>query len=216
VTALTASSTASSLAPARAFAGGQRLCESPLIHVLDALLAPEDCAHIIAAARPQMRRSQVSGAGGGKLSEGRTSARAWLKHDLDPIVQTVASRIAGCVGLPLAHAESLQVIHYEPGQEYRPHYDAYDLETEKGRRYCERGGQRLVTALAYLGEVEAGGATGFPRLGLDIQPRTGRVVVFHNCHPGTTRCDPRTYHQGKPPLRGEKWAFNLWFHERAY
>jgi len=205
-----------STTPARSFAGGQRLCDSPLVHVLDAVVAAEECAHIIAAARPMMRRSQVSGASGGKHSPGRTSERAWLKHGLDPTVHAVATRIAALVGLPLAHAESLQVIHYEPGQEYRTHFDAYDLSTEKGQRYCERGGQRLVTALAYLGEVEAGGATAFPRLGLEVQPQTGRVLIFHNCPPGSTRCDPRTEHQGKPPLRGEKWAFNLWFHERPY
>lgn len=203
-------------APTTEFADGQRLCASPLVHLLDGLLAADECAHIIAAARPQLRRSQVSGGDGGKHSAGRTSARAWLRHDLDPTVHAVAARIAARVGLPLAHAESLQVIHYEAGQEYRPHYDAYDLDTDKGRRYCERGGQRLVTALAYLGEVEAGGATSFPRLALDVQPRTGRVLIFHNCHPGTTRRDPRTYHQGQPPLRGDKWAFNLWFHERPY
>lgn len=195
---------------------GRRLCNSPIIEVFDDLLAPGECAHIVALARPFMRRSQVSGESGGKLSPGRTSARAWLKHGLDPTVHAVASRIAAQVGLPLVHAESLQVIHYEPGQEYRPHYDAYDLATEKGQRYCERGGQRLITALAYLGDVEAGGETAFPRLDLEVQPRTGRVLVFHNCHPGTTRCDPRTYHHGTPPRRGEKWAFNLWFHERPY
>ena len=203
-------------APALVFAAGQRLCDSPLIHVIDGVVAAAECLHIIAAAAPQMRRSQVSGPGGGKLSPGRTSERAWLKHALDPTVHAVATRIAAQVGLPLAHAESLQVIHYEPGQEYRTHFDAYDLATEKGQRYCERGGQRLVTALAYLNDVEAGGATAFPRLGLELRPQTGRVLIFHNCHPGTTRCDPRTEHQGKPPLRGEKWAFNLWFHERPY
>jgi prolyl 4-hydroxylase len=203
-------------APATLFAGGQRLCDSPLIHVFDAVVAADECAHIIAAARPQMRRSQVSGAGGGKHSPGRTSERAWLKHAHDPTVHAVADRVAALVGLPLAFAESLQVIHYEPGQEYRTHFDAYDLATEKGQRYCERGGQRLVTALVYLGEVESGGTTAFPRLGLEVRPQTGRVLIFHNCHPGTTRCDPRTEHQGKPPLRGEKWAFNLWFHERPY
>lgn len=200
----------------RDFDSGERLCDDPLIHQIDDLLRADECAHIIALARPQLKRSQVSGAAGGKFSEGRTSARAWLKHAVDPIVAAAATRVAAAVGLPLAHAESLQVIHYQPGQEYRPHFDAYDLSTEKGRRYCERGGQRIVTALAYLSEVEAGGATGFPRLGLEVVPRTGRVLVFHNCRPGTDLCDPRTYHQGKPPQRGDKWAFNLWFHEQPY
>ncbi|HEY0134771.1 MAG TPA: 2OG-Fe(II) oxygenase [Nannocystis sp.] len=199
----------------RDFPGGRRLCDEPLIHVLDDLLTPAECAHIVEVAEPKMRRSQVSGATGGKISQGRTNALTWVRHDTDAIVLAAATRIAAAVGLPLSHAESLQVIHYEPGQEYRTHFDAYDLSTEKGQRYTERGGQRLVTALAYLGAVE-GGTTDFPRLGISIAPRPGSVLVFHNCHPGTNVCDRRTEHQGRPPLRGDKWAFNLWFHERPY
>lgn len=197
------------------FTTGRRLCDEPLVHLYDELLTPVECAHIIELARPKMRRSQVSGPTGGQLSQGRTNALTWVRHDTDEVVLATATRIAARVGLPLAHAESLQVIHYEAGQEYRPHFDAYDMSTEKGQRYTQRGGQRLVTALAYLGAVE-GGTTSFPRLGLDIVPATGRVLVWHNCHPGTTVCDPHTYHHGKPPLRGDKWAFNLWFHERPY
>jgi prolyl 4-hydroxylase len=199
----------------REFDGGRRLCDEPLVHVFDDLVTADESAAIVALARPAMRRSQVSGADGGRYSDGRTSERAWVKHDAAPEVAAAVARIAAQVGLPAGHAEPLQVIHYEVGQEYRPHFDAYDLDTDKGRRYSARGGQRLVTALAYLGDVD-GGATGFPRLGLDVEPRRGRVLVFHNCRPGTVVRDPRAYHQGKPPRAGDKWAFNLWFHERVY
>jgi prolyl 4-hydroxylase len=207
---------AASGVPRREFDGGTRVCDDPLIHTFDGLLSPAECRHIVELARPRMRRSQVSGALGGRYSDGRTNALTWVEHESDAVVLAVVTRIAGCVGLPLDHAESLQVIHYERGQEYRPHFDAYDLTTEKGQRYCARGGQRLVTTLAYLSDVPAGGETGFPRLALDVQPRLGKVLLFHNCHPGTTTRDPRSYHHGKPPLRGDKWAFNLWFHERPY
>jgi prolyl 4-hydroxylase len=202
--------------PPRDLPGAQRLCEDPLIVTIDDVLTRDECEHIIDLARPRLRRSQVSGVTGGNVSQGRTNALTWVRHDVDTTVQAVAERVAGCVGIPLQHAESLQVVHYEQGQEYRPHFDAYDLSTEKGRRYCERGGQRLVTVLAYLSDVKDGGATGFPQLGLDIRPRLGRLLIWHNCHRGTTTRDPRSYHQGKPPLRGDKWAFNLWFHERPY
>ena len=39
------------------------------------------------------------------------------------------------------------MIHYEPGQEYKAHFDAYDPTTERGRRVLTRGGQRKATAL---------------------------------------------------------------------
>jgi prolyl 4-hydroxylase len=205
-----------SAVPRREFDGGERLCDEPLIHAFDGLLTAKECTHLVELAKPKMRRSQVSGVTGGRYSDGRTNALTWLEHDTDAVVQAVVERIAAQVGLPRTHAESVQVIHYDRGQEYRPHFDAYDLTTEKGQRYCARGGQRMVTALAYLSNVPAGGETGFPRLNLDVQPKLGKVLVFHNCHPGTTTRDPRSYHHGKPPLRGSKWAFNLWFHEDVY
>jgi len=200
----------------RDFGGGQRLCDTPLVHTIDGVLSPEACAHIIKVAEPKMSRARVSGASGLRVSDGRSNSRTWVGHDSDEKVHAAASRIADVVGLSLVYAESLQVIHYGQGQEYRPHFDAYDLATEKGQRYCQRAGQRLVTALVYLTDVTAGGATGFPTLDMEVKPRCGKLLIFHNCFPGTTTRDPRTYHQGKAPRRGEKWAFNLWFHERPY
>jgi hypothetical protein len=145
--------TTTSPTPPALATGGRRLCESPLIHVFDDILTAEECAHIVETARPRMRRSQVSGEAGGKLSPGRTSERAWLKHAEDLSVLAVADRVAALRRPPAAHAESLQVVHYDTGEEYRPHFDAYDISTEKGQRYTARGGQRLVTALTYLSNV---------------------------------------------------------------
>ena len=38
------------------------------------------------------------------------------------------------------------------------------------------GGQRMVTALAYLNDVEDGGATDFPDIGVSVKPNKGDVV----------------------------------------
>ncbi|MEZ4384899.1 MAG: 2OG-Fe(II) oxygenase [Nannocystaceae bacterium] len=198
------------------FEGGERLCDAPLVHTFRGLLSAEECAHVVAVALPKMRGARVSGAEGVRRSQGRSNDLTWVRHDTDPVIAAIAGRVAALVGLPLAHAESLQVIRYGVGQEYRPHYDAYDLSTPKGQRYTARGGQRLVTTLTYLSEVAAGGETGFPNLAVDVAPERGKMLLFHNCHPGTNVRDPRAYHQGKAVLAGEKWAFNLWFHERSY
>ncbi len=56
----------------------------------------------------------------------------------------------------------------------------------------------------YLNDVPAGGATGFPELGLSIQPRRGDAVVFYNCKPNGEP-DPMTLHKGDVVEKGEKW-----------
>jgi prolyl 4-hydroxylase len=116
----------------------------------------------------------------------------------------------------LVNAESYQVVHYGPGQEYRAHFDGWDAGTDRGKRCMERGGQRLVTTLLYLNHVEAGGATGFPKLELNVNPLPGSLLLFHNCHPGTNLRHELSLHGGLPVNAGEKWAANLWFRERRY
>ena len=73
----------------------------------------------------------------------------------------------------------------------------------------------MVTALAYLNDVEEGGATDFPDIGVSVQPNKGDVVVFHNCIEGTSDINPKSLHGGSPVISGEKWAVNLWFRQEA-
>ena len=66
-------------------------------------------------------------------------------------------------------------------QEYRPHYDAYDTTSDHGAQNTVRGGNRMITILIYLSDVESGGGTSFPNLSKVVLPKPGRVLVFHNC-----------------------------------
>ena len=81
------------------------------------------------------------------------------------------------------------MIHYVRGQEYKPHCDAYDSSSDHGKANCRRGGNRLVTVLLYLSDVEQGGSTSFTHLGLACPAKKGRVLVFYNMESG--KVDPR-------------------------
>ena len=192
------------------------LHDEPLVFTLDGVIDAEICQHLIELASPKRKRAEVSGTEKGRHSKGRTNDVVWVSHDATATTQKLADRLADLVGLPLVHSESFQVIAYEPEQEYRAHFDAYDLRTARGQRCCARGGQRLVTLLAYLSDVEAGGSTSFPRLDLQVEAKRGRVLVFHNCYEGTDTRHPHSLHAGDPVERGTKWACNLWFHVRPF
>jgi prolyl 4-hydroxylase len=198
------------------YKGGERLHTGPDVHVISDVIGREEALHFMRIAGPMMGASRVSGDKVGYKSDGRTNSLAWIKHDHDPVTMRLAERVAAIVGLPLENAESFQVIRYDAGQEYRAHFDAYDLDTERGQRCCARGGQRLVTVLGYLTPVEEGGCTRFPKLDIDVMPAAGRLLIFHNCYDGTNQRHPHSLHQGSPVGKGRKWAFNLWFHERAF
>ena len=62
------------------------------------------------------------------------------------------------------------MIRYDVSQQYRPHVDGYDTRTVHGQNNCRRGGNRLITTLLYLSDVEGGGCTAFAALGVEVAP----------------------------------------------
>jgi prolyl 4-hydroxylase len=72
----------------------------------------------------------------------------------------------------------LQVIHYSDGEEYSSHFDAWDPATERGIRCMSKGGQRMVTCLLYLNDVEKGGGTSFPRLDMEVRAKKGQEAAI--------------------------------------
>ena len=195
---------------------GEQLHDDPVVWVMDDFVTPEECAHILELAEGRIQRAKVSRLGENAISERRTGSVCWVKHDETPIVTEMVRRVSELVGIPVNHAESLQVIHYGPTQEYQAHYDAWDIMTEKGQEKTRLGGNRAVTALIYLNEVEAGGGTGFPKLELEVDPQPGRMCIFHDLIPGRSNRHRNSLHGGLPVVAGEKWACNLWFRERPY
>ncbi|MBY8965626.1 2OG-Fe(II) oxygenase [Algiphilus sp.] len=193
-----------------------QLCGEPRVEIARQVLSVAEAAHLIALARDDLREAGVSLDSGIGKSSGRTAWNAWIEHDHDAVVQGLCQRLAALAGHPLDHAESLQVVYYAPGGEYRAHYDAYDVATERGQRYTARGGQRLCTAILYLNDVDAGGRTRFPRLDLSIRPELGNVLIFDSCEVGSRQVHPSSLHASEPLEAGEKWIANLWFRERPY
>jgi prolyl 4-hydroxylase len=198
---------------------GEQMSDDPLVQVIDDFVTETERHHIIRLTADKLDTALVSAVGASKTSDGRTGSVAWVKHDQTPIVRGLVKRVSNLVGIPVRHAESLQVVHYGETQEYKPHFDAYDMNTEKGKQRTERGGQRIVTALMYLNEVEDGGGTIFPRLDLEVEAQPGRMVIFHNLADRTltdmTR-HPKSLHGGSPVWGGQKWACNLWFRAQPY
>ncbi len=198
------------------YPGSNRINEEPTVYLFEDYFSGEECEHLIELAKPHMRRAFVSGGEEGVESDGRTGGVHWIAHNSTPMTAAISVRVSRLLGIPLLNAESIQVINYGPGQEYKPHYDAWVPGTETGDRCLARGGQRMVTCLAYLSEVAEGGGTFFPKLDMEIMPKPGRMVLFHNCYQGTTERHPHSLHGGMPPADGMKWACNFWFRESPY
>ena len=195
------------------YEASETLAESPLVATRENVVSPLECEYIINKAKPAIKRARVVLDDGVDVVDGRSGFNCWMKFSDDPVIAAIGQRIADIVGLPLENSESLQVIHYSETQEYRPHFDAFNLRTNKGVKAAKRGGQRIVTALVYLNNVPSGGGTSFPKLNLEVKSKAGRMVIFHNVAENISSPHPNSLHAGMPVTEGEKWAFNMWFRQ---
>ena len=201
-------------------AGDRQVCVlqamyNPRVVVFGGLLSDEECETLIELATPRLARSLTvaTRTGGEEVNEDRTSNGMFFQRGENELVRRIEARIARVVRWPEENGEGLQVLHYRPGTEYKPHYDYFDPDEPGTATILQRGGQRVATLVMYLAEPEKGGGTTFPDVHLEIAPKRGHAVFFSydRPHPST-----RTLHGGAPVLAGEKWIATKWLRERRF
>jgi prolyl 4-hydroxylase len=138
--------------------------------------------------------------------------------DLDasePAVQDVEARLFALTGIDPAHGEPIQGQRYEAGQEFKAHTDYFEPDGQDFQRFCSVAGQRTWTFMAYLNDVDAGGATRFKLIGKTFQPRRGMLVGWNNHRPDGT-LNPATLHHAMKVRKGLKYVITKWYRERRW
>ena len=188
---------------------------SPRVIVFGGLVSDDECDAMIDNARPRLSRSETvqTDTGGSEVNQARTSRGMFFEREENAVCAAIERRIAKLVGWPLINGEGLQVLHYLPGAEYRPHHDYFDPAKSGTPAIVARGGQRVGTLVMYLNTPDKGGATTFPDVGLEVAPVKGNGVFFSydRPHPST-----KTLHGGAPVVEGEKWVATKWLREREF
>ena len=195
----------------------------PPVFVVDGLLNKEISNEIIAASGTRVVMSK---------SPGRTSAQSDLNHG-GALVEKIRREAHRVMNTPLSHGEPLQLVRYQPRQQYDYHTDCFDPDMYSyvqqqddldWQHIMERN--RFATLLWYLSSSPAGGATHFPRAnlspqhephpdcanssGVKVQPRAGQVLLFYSLRPDGA-ADPYSLHAGCPAVE-TKWivAQGVW------
>ncbi|XP_021300655.1 probable prolyl 4-hydroxylase 10 [Herrania umbratica] len=203
----------------------------PRAFIFHNFLSKEECEYLIELAKPHMEKSTVvdSETGKSKDSRVRTSSGTFLARGRDKTIRNIEKRIADFTFIPAEHGEGLQILHYEVGQKYEPHYDYFMDEFN-----TKNGGQRIATVLMYLSDVEEGGETVFPAAkgnisavpwwnelsecgkgGLSVKPKMGDALLFWSMKPDAG-LDPSSLHGGCPVIRGNKWSSTKWMRVNEY
>ncbi|MEO8311831.1 MAG: 2OG-Fe(II) oxygenase [Caldimonas sp.] len=187
----------------------------PRVVVFADLLSADECTELIALARSRLARSETveTSTGESAVNPARTSEGMFFEPAEFPVCARLEKRIAALLGWPLGNGEGLQVLRYGPGTEYRPHFDYFDPDEAGTPAILQRGGQRVGSIVCYLNTPDAGGATVFPDVGLEVAPVRGNAVFFSydRPHPAT-----RTLHGGAPVDAGEKWVATKWLREGRF
>nr|AAT84604.1 prolyl 4-hydroxylase [Dianthus caryophyllus] len=207
-----------------------QLSWKPRAFLYEGFLTHEECDHLIDMAKDKLEKSMVADNESGKSipSEVRTSSGMFLQKAQDDVVAAIEARIAAWTFLPIENGEAMQILHYERGQKYEPHFDYFHDKVNQ-----QLGGHRIATVLMYLSNVEEGGETVFPNAeaklqlanneslsdcakgGYSVKPKKGDALLFFSLHPDAST-DSLSLHGSCPVIEGEKWSATKWIHVRSF
>ena len=189
-----------------------QLCRSPSAWTFERLLTEEECDYIVGLAGPRLAPALVINpmTGNSMPSMERTSTNAILRSfQQDLVLHCIERRLAAAAGLPFENGEMTSVLHYRPGEEYRPHFDFLN-ESAQGAAGYHVSGQRVTTLLVCLNDEFEGGETRFLTPNVGWKGRTGDALLFHNVT-ADGKPDMNSRHAGVPVTSGEKWLLSKWY-----
>lgn len=186
--------------------------EKAEIFAISDFLSEEECEHLISmiddVAKPSEVFDEVYQA------QYRTSYSGDV-NPADSFVRMIERRLSDLLGINISWGESVQGQRYRPGQEFKEHCDWFDTNSDYWKEEVGRGGQRSWTAMVYLNDVEEGGETSFPRIGVSIPPQRGALIVWNNALSDGSP-NPDTLHAALPVSAGVKYVITKWFRTRPW
>ena len=191
--------------------------ERPLIVFFDDILTHDECDELVSRSRDRLKRSTTVDPTSGQdaVIEARSSEGTFFPINDDPFIAKIDARVSALMSLPVENGEGLQILHYDVGGQYTPHYDYFAPSDPGSARHVANGGQRVSSLVMYLNDVDDGGSTVFPELKLTVGPKKGGGVYFEYCN-SRGQLDPLTLHGGMPVLKGEKWIATKWMRKGRY
>jgi len=196
----------------------------PFVAVLHDILYEKEMEAFIEEATPKLVKSTTMDKGD---SGKRISQQVWLEEfGKEKVGTKVSDRIALLTRLQphqMDFNEPFQVANYGMGGAYYSHLDYVggDLDLKRlAKESKERGwpdyavyGDRMATFMAYMSDVEVGGATVFPNMGISVWPKKGDAVLWYNVDRNGYP-DRFAWHGGCPVIVGSKWILNKWIRQK--
>jgi prolyl 4-hydroxylase len=189
----------------------------PRIVVFDHVLTEAECDELIRLSKVKLSRSTIVDplTGREEIIQDRTSSGTFFHLSENAFIARLDQRISQLMNFPTENGEGLQILNYQIGGEYKPHFDFFPPNDVGSQHHLRMGGQRASTLVIYLNEPDEGGETSFPEVGLSITPKKGAAVYFEYSNQ-RGQVDRLSLHAGEPVRRGEKWIATKWMRWQKY
>jgi prolyl 4-hydroxylase len=151
-------------------------------------------------------------------TDGDRDYRTSYSGDLDArdsMVMMIQRRIDDLLGMEPEWGETIQGQRYQPGQQYKAHFDWFHTNSDYWKTERKQGGQRSWTAMIFLNDVEEGGETLFSRANLEVTPQTGAILIWNNATPQGL-LNRQTLHAATPVVKGVKYVITKWYRTRKW
>jgi prolyl 4-hydroxylase len=194
----------------------EEISDDPRIRVFRNFASPAVRAWLIKRAQTRLEALKVyDPADGGSRNDAiRTSRGAGFGLlDTDLVLAILRARMGQAIGLETARFEPANILNYQVGQSYKPHFDFLNPEVPAFAESLKLQGQRTATFLTYLNDDYEGGETQFPELDWGFKAEAGDALAFFNVDEAGAPV-PRSLHAGLPPTAGEKWLLSQWIRDR--
>jgi prolyl 4-hydroxylase len=193
---------------------GVRRVPTPRIELftLPGFLPGELCDRLIRLIDINRRPSTIADPNGDEYF--RTSETCDLDAD-EPAVRDVEARLFALTAIDPAYGEPIQGQRYEVGQEFKAHTDYFEPDGMDFYRFTSVAGQRTWTFMAYLNDVDAGGATRFKVIDKTFQPKRGMLVGWNNHRPDGS-LNAATLHHAMKVRKGLKYVITKWYREKPW
>jgi prolyl 4-hydroxylase len=203
--------------PGEDLGAAMQISSDPKIFEFKNLLSEEECDYLVGLAAPLLTQAKIYNpiTGTTQMNSVRTASEApfWLTNQ-NMTVHCLNARMAKAAGLRLENGETLNILMYGQGDEYRPHFDFFSENVQSIPDFA-KSGQRIRTLLTYLNDDFIAGQTHFLNADLKYRGRVGDAILFLNVLEDGSP-DRTTKHAGLPVEQGVKWLASKWFRERSY
>ena len=155
------------------------LSENPKIIYLHNFITPDEARFFMKYGDQYKKPSTIDTKDGGPVtlaSNIRSSESAHLAKHSNIFVDSIENKASNYFNANQSQLEPLQVVVYEKGQKYIPHYDFFEPNSSD----IQVRGNRSKTILVYLNDVpeEAGGATFFPKINFIAFESQKKFLMF--------------------------------------